>query len=54
MMSLCPGATRLTRHGHRVRLEDLHSSNGTYVRLRGERELQSGDVLRVGDQVPAV
>lgn len=41
----------LTRHGHRVRLEDLHSSNGTYVRLRGERELQSGDVLRVGDQV---
>ena len=23
-------------------LEDLHSSNGTYVRLRGERELQSG------------
>lgn len=41
----------LTRHGNRVRLEDLHSSNGTYVRLRGERELQSGDVLRVGDQV---
>lgn len=41
----------LTRHGSRVRLEDLHSSNGTYVRLRGERELQSGDVLRVGDQV---
>lgn len=41
----------LTRHGNRVRLEDLHSSNGTYVRLRGEREIQSGDVLRVGDQV---
>ncbi len=41
----------LTRHGSRVRLEDLHSSNGTYIRLRAERELQSGDVLRVGDQV---
>jgi hypothetical protein len=41
----------LTRHGSRVRLEDQHSSNGTYVRLRGERELKSGDVLRIGDQV---
>lgn len=41
----------LTRSGQRVRLEDQHSSNGTYVRLRGERELQPSDVLRVGDQV---
>ena len=41
----------LTRHGSRARLEDQHSSNGTYIRLRGERELKSGDVLRVGDQV---
>ena len=35
----------------RVRLEDQHSSNGTYVRLRGERDVQPNDVLRVGDQV---
>ena len=41
----------LTRHGNRVRIEDQHSSNGTYVRLRGDRELSSSDVLRVGDQV---
>lgn len=41
----------LNRHGSRARLEDQHSSNGTYVRLRGERELKSGDVLRIGDQV---
>jgi pSer/pThr/pTyr-binding forkhead associated (FHA) protein len=41
----------LTRHGNRVRIEDQHSSNGTYVRLRGDRELQQGDVLRIGDQV---
>lgn len=41
----------LIRHGNRVRIEDQHSSNGTYVRLRGERELQANDVLRIGDQV---
>lgn len=41
----------LSRHGNRVRLEDQHSSNGTYVRLRGDRDLQANDVLRIGDQV---
>lgn len=41
----------MTRQGHRVRIEDQHSSNGTYVRLRGEAEVQPGDVLRLGDQV---
>lgn len=41
----------VTRHGNRVRIEDQHSSNGTYVRLRGDRELQASDVLRIGDQV---
>ncbi|HRI54063.1 MAG TPA: FHA domain-containing protein, partial [Pseudomonadota bacterium] len=41
----------ITRVGGRVRLEDQHSSNGTYVRLRGERDVQPNDVLRVGDQV---
>ena len=41
----------LTRHGNRVRIEDQHSSNGTYVRLRGDRELSPSDVVRIGDQV---
>ena len=39
----------VTRHGNRVRIEDQHSSNGTYVRLRGDRELQASDVLRIGE-----
>ncbi len=37
--------------GAKVRLEDLGSSNGTFVRVRRERTLQSGDVLRLGDQL---
>jgi pSer/pThr/pTyr-binding forkhead associated (FHA) protein len=41
----------ISRHGNRVRIEDQHSSNGTYVRLRGDRDLHAGDVLRIGDQV---
>ena len=39
------------RIGSRARLEDLGSSNGTFVRIRGERELKAGDLLRVGDQL---
>jgi pSer/pThr/pTyr-binding forkhead associated (FHA) protein len=39
------------RVGQKTRLEDLNSSNGTFVRVRGERELKSGDLLRVGDQL---
>ena len=39
------------RVGAKVRLEDLGSSNGTYLRVRRERTLQSGDVLRLGDQL---
>ncbi|MSP60493.1 MAG: FHA domain-containing protein [Myxococcales bacterium] len=34
-----------------ARLEDLNSSNGTFIRLRGEHELRAGDVLRLGDQL---
>jgi pSer/pThr/pTyr-binding forkhead associated (FHA) protein len=37
--------------GAKAKLEDLHSSNGTFVRLRGERELKPGDVVRMGDQL---
>lgn len=39
------------RVGAKARLEDLASSNGTFVRLRGDRELKPGDVLRMGDQL---
>jgi pSer/pThr/pTyr-binding forkhead associated (FHA) protein len=35
----------------KARLEDLNSSNGTFLRLRGEREIKTGDVLRLGDQL---
>jgi pSer/pThr/pTyr-binding forkhead associated (FHA) protein len=31
-------------------LEDLGSQNGTYLRLRGPRPLESGDVVMMGDQ----
>jgi len=39
------------RQGPRAKLEDLNSSNGTFVRVRNDRELKSGDVLRIGDQL---
>ncbi len=32
-------------------LRDNGSSNGTYIRVRGDRELKSGDLLRMGDQL---
>jgi pSer/pThr/pTyr-binding forkhead associated (FHA) protein len=41
----------MKRTGMKMRLEDLDSSNGTYLRVRGERELKSGDTLRLGDQL---
>lgn len=37
--------------GQRAELHDLGSSNGTYLRLRGEAALHSGDQLRLGDQL---
>jgi pSer/pThr/pTyr-binding forkhead associated (FHA) protein len=39
------------RVGSKARLEDLGSSNGTFVRVRGERKLEAGDLLRIGDQL---
>jgi pSer/pThr/pTyr-binding forkhead associated (FHA) protein len=39
------------RVGTKARLEDLGSSNGTFVRVRADRELKPGDLLRVGDQL---
>jgi len=39
------------RIGNKARLEDLGSSNGTFVRVRADRELKAGDLLRIGDQL---
>ena len=39
------------RSGQRPKLEDLNSSNGTFIRVRGDHELKSGDLLRLGDQL---
>jgi pSer/pThr/pTyr-binding forkhead associated (FHA) protein len=41
----------LHEQGGRVTLSDLGSSNGTYLRLRAPRELASGDLFRLGDQL---
>ncbi len=41
-------AIRIERSTKKVTLRDLGSSNGTAVRLRGERPLQPGDQFRVG------
>jgi pSer/pThr/pTyr-binding forkhead associated (FHA) protein len=35
----------------RGRLEDLGSSNGTFIRLRGPHTLASGDLIRLGDEL---
>jgi pSer/pThr/pTyr-binding forkhead associated (FHA) protein len=37
--------------GGRVTLHDLNSSNGTYVRLRGEHPLAHGEMIRMGDEL---
>jgi pSer/pThr/pTyr-binding forkhead associated (FHA) protein len=37
--------------GNACMVEDLKSSNGTFVRLRGPTTLEHGDVLRMGDQM---
>jgi pSer/pThr/pTyr-binding forkhead associated (FHA) protein len=34
-----------------VMLEDLGSANGTYLRMRGQAVLHSGDMFRIGDQI---
>jgi hypothetical protein len=39
------------RVGPKARLEDLNSSNGTFLRIKGDRELRAGDVVRLGDQL---
>jgi len=42
---------QITLRQGRPRLEDLGSSNGTYLRVRGQCELMRGDFVRMGDQL---
>jgi pSer/pThr/pTyr-binding forkhead associated (FHA) protein len=42
---------RLFLRAGRPTLEDLTSSNGTYLRIRAPHPLVSGDMLRLGDQL---
>jgi pSer/pThr/pTyr-binding forkhead associated (FHA) protein len=42
---------RLSWEGGRLLLTDLGSSNGTFLRLREETEVRSGDVLLMGQQL---
>ena len=39
------------KKGAEVVLQDLGSSNGTYVRMRGEADVQHGDFLLLGNQM---
>ena len=41
----------IRRVGSRYVLEDLDSSNGTFIRLRAEVELRPGDEILIGSQV---
>ena len=42
---------RLSASGNRTQVEDLGSSNGTYLRVRGRQGLVPGDMVRIGDQL---
>ena len=41
----------ISKSGNKITLTDLGSSNGTFLRLREEVVLQSGDVLLMGQQL---
>lgn len=42
---------KLAKVQGRVMLKDLGSSNGTYVRIRGERRVEDGDLILMGQQL---
>lgn len=48
---LNPKHARLTIEDHKFYLEDLHSLNGTFLKLRGEVRLRPGDTFLMGRQV---
>jgi pSer/pThr/pTyr-binding forkhead associated (FHA) protein len=49
--SISPRHAALTVHDGRIRLEDLGSASGSFVRLRAPRALTFGDEIRMGRQV---
>jgi pSer/pThr/pTyr-binding forkhead associated (FHA) protein len=49
--TVSPRHARFLRHGSHVRVEDLGSVNGTYLRLRGTHRVSVGEELRIGRQL---
>jgi pSer/pThr/pTyr-binding forkhead associated (FHA) protein len=49
--TVSPRHARFVRHGQEVRVEDLGSINGTYLRLRGTHRVSVGEELRIGRQL---
>ena len=49
--TVSPRHARFTRKGSAVRVEDLGSVNGTYLRLRGPHRITVGEELRIGRQL---
>ena len=41
----------LTLKEDQIFLTDLGSSNGTFIRIKGEREVTAGDILLMGQQL---
>lgn len=46
-----PRHARLVERDGKWLVQDLHSTNGIYVRLRGRKTLESGDLILLGSQV---
>ncbi len=42
---------QVQNRGGRVMVQDLGSSNGTFLRLRGEHTLRPGELIRMGDEL---
>ena len=42
---------QITLDGDQAWIEDLGSSNGTFLRIREPHALQDGDLIRIGDQL---
>jgi pSer/pThr/pTyr-binding forkhead associated (FHA) protein len=49
--TVSPRHARFTRAGSALRVEDLGSLNGTFVRLKAPRRISAGEEIRVGRQL---
>jgi pSer/pThr/pTyr-binding forkhead associated (FHA) protein len=49
--TVSPRHARFVRNGRQVRVEDLGSVNGTYLRIRGTHSVTVGEELRLGRQL---